>query len=261
MRKVTVIELEKDIEIPETWAELTPEQALFVYEQYFYAHRKIIDLHTFFSRLLDCFIFGKTKIKKRDKAQWSPFSTELARVFFDFLFNITANGLELNFTETKNFMPVLKLGNMEFTGRKSNLSDLTFEEFEATNMYLNEYASGDTESIYSFIACLYRPEWEVFYEENLEQNAGIIKKYGKETWKFEMIMLWYCNCIREIQTEDIYYNGNIVNFSVLFKKEENEENEDKEQKQKNNLGWLPIIYDFAEKGIFGNLEQTKKANL
>ena len=270
MKRVTIIELDKEFEIPENWQELTPEQVLFIYREYYAAcqHR---DMNVFWSRLLDCFLFGKTKVKSGEARRWSPYSKELAEVLFGFLFRITEKGLEIDFTETKNFLPRLKVGykpsNVHsptmvdknyFVGPKDKLANLTFDEFEKAGMYLNEYFNGDAESLYYFIACLYRPAGEKFDEDLIGRNAALIKSHCKDTWKLEMIMLWYCNCIREIQTEDIYYNGNIVNFSVLFNKSKTN---DDEPAIKNNLGWLPILSDFAEKGIFGNLKQTREANL
>ena len=266
MKRVTIIELNKDFEIPESWQELTDKQVRFVFREYC-AARRHKDMGVFWGRMLDCFLLAPLSPPKggrwlatgsRRAKRWSPYSKELAEVLFSFLFRVTGKGLEIDFTETKNFLPKLKIGCPDFVGPKDNLSGITFEEFEKANMYLNEYFGGDAESIYHFVACLYRPEGEKFDEDLIEKNAALIKSSCKEAWKLEMIMLWYCNCSRQIHTEDIYYNGNIVNFSVLFK---NPEGNDDQPETKNNLGWLPILSNFAEKGIFGNLEQTRKADL
>jgi len=73
-----------------------------------------------------------------------------------------------------------------------------------------------------------------------------------------LIVTWYYNCINEIQTQDICFNGNIINFSCLFPQKQEK---DDTPEQKNNLGWLPVLHDFAEKGVFGNLKETKQATL
>ena len=256
MKKITIIELDREFDIPESWEEMTDEQVLFIFREYYYAC-KFDNSDAFISRVLDCLILGKTKISS-DEFRWSPHSKELATVLFDFLFRVTVKGYELNFNEKKNYLPKLKIRLTSFVGPKDNISNLTFEEFEKANMYLNEYISGDAESLYLFAACLYRPKKQSFDEDLLEKNAKLIKENCREIWKLEMILLWYCNCVQEIKTEDIYFNGSIVNFSVLFNSGSSGGDA---PPAKNDLGWLAVLFDFAEKGIFGNLKQTREANL
>jgi len=146
MKRVSIIELDKDFEVPESWDEMTDQQVRFVFRQ---LHEKI-PADILLSRLLDCFLLGKTKIQSGEARRWSPFSKELAEVLFSFMFRATAKGYELQYPEVRNRVPVLYCGLRKFYGIKSNLSNLTFEEFEAANMWLKENAAGDADSIYPF---------------------------------------------------------------------------------------------------------------
>ncbi|MDR0873927.1 MAG: hypothetical protein LBN27_10765 [Prevotellaceae bacterium] len=268
MKRITLIELEKDFEVPEMWDELTPAQVRFVFQQWSEQAHK--DMRLFYSRLLDCFLLDTQKPKSGAARRWSPYSIELAQVLFSFLMQETNKGIALDYPCVENHLPYLHfkhrfLGWQSYVGADSLLGDLTFAEFDQANKELQQYATGSPDNLYRFIACLYRPVDKMekakgiikpvpFDEKQLDYFAGIIKKNIGDMWKLDMIAAWYANCVRYIQEEDINIDGNTYNFGVLFKSTQSEEIT--ENSEINNLGWYPVLYAFAEDGIFGNLKET-----
>ncbi|MDR1542871.1 MAG: hypothetical protein LBS50_00380 [Prevotellaceae bacterium] len=256
MLKINIIGKEKQAEIPSNWQELTSEQIIFIYKEYFYL-LKHGNFPLFYDRLLCKFMPQCKKKVVFFKDNKHVNASEIANIIFAYLWTYDGKNLHFTYNEIQNHLPKFSVNNKNFYGPKDLLFDLTFEEFQAALTAQNEFFDGDKTAIDKFLYSLYRcSDKGKRAEYNPDFPTEKLKIYKKiHEWQAAMIMHWFSNCINYIQKGDIVVNGKTVNFSCLFPKKVEEE------KKKNTLGWQSIIFDFAKDGIFGNVRQTEKQKL
>ncbi|MDR2684327.1 MAG: hypothetical protein LBB53_02965 [Prevotellaceae bacterium] len=260
MITINIVGKPEPAKVPSSWDELTNTQAQSVFREYF-----LFLLHKNYERFLDnllcyfmpmckkrgfSFSFGKDKKKVTN-------AIDIAHIIFDWLIKFDGEKLTFHFPEIKNRIPEIKIGKFTFKGPDDLLFDITYEEFECANNAQAAFWDGDQEAINRFVASLYRVKRngkrENIENKNIDDvisaNLKFIRKIPE--WQKIMISYWYSNCILYIRTGDILVNGSTVNFSKLFT--------GGGSSKKNPLGWQSNIFDLAKNGIFGTVENTRKA--
>lgn len=268
MVKITIVETGEVKDIPESWEEMTNEQVRFVIKLYF-EYEKTKDYELFLYKLISYFapiqgVFKKNKSGKQNNTN----ALIVADVLFYFLFEFSEEGAKLSFNSIKQCLPVFSSSGVHFYGPDDLLFDLSFAEFRSAITEMNDFFNGDKDSLYRFAACLYRPQRKNYKQlKNSEKwdgqrkepfNANRISIHSEtlknaEEWKLKMILLWFCNCIKHIQENDIIIDGKTINFNCLFSGSENTTD--------NNLGWLGVLFSFAEKGVYGDVDKTDSKGL
>ncbi len=182
----------------------------------------------------------------------------------------TEEPLEINYDTVINHFKAINSDGTKLFGPEDLLTNITYGEFRWSIDYMNDYFKAITDkdseaakfALHSFLTCLYRPNQlgkrSKFNTDDIPELAmhfDHIPEYIKQT-----ILLWFTYCISIIKTVPLTIHGSEIDFSVLFP-DSTELQEDSSVKQKPSLGWHGLLYDIAEKGIFGNLEQSDNTNL
>lgn len=263
---LNIIGKSKPFSLPENWDEMTPRQTLSVFRaiERMNEHK---NMKRFFGEMLDIFAFGREK--KFNTLRWSNHAIETAELVLRFITEISEKSVRFDYDNVENQLPLLKIRRrfrktISLKGTETLLANITLEEFDHAAKELRQYALGDNERLPYFVATLYRPidkltgERVQYDEQTLTERAKAINRGVKDTSKLKYIASWFGACLRYIQESDIEIDGETFNFSILFTSDnKNETSLD----EKNKLGWLPIVFQFAQEGTFGSYADTYKAPL
>lgn len=280
MHTIEIPEANKTIELPSCWEECSTDQVMDIVSEAFLVmngDQKIED----FTRRLFCRITGlKSGIRYELKRRLGATSQQdemlciLAAQLCIWPFRIKdmsgQKTYEFQFDTVTNFFKEIHSGKTVLFGPEDLLQDITFAEFRWTNNYFREHDScnkaqdfeGSIEALDNFVACLYRRgikgKRDSFDHDNIADTVPLVSKipYIK---KF-CILLWYSYCVKIIQTTTLDIQGIEVDFSILFPKPTKAELEGLETR-KSGLGWQGTLFDIAESGVFGNIDQTEQTPL
>lgn len=280
MHTLEIPEANKKIELPSSWNECTTDQVMDIVSEAFLVmngDQKIED----FSRRTFCRLTGlKSSVSYQFKRRLGTTYRQdemlciLAAQLCLWPFRVKKeNGqkmYEFQFDTIVNFFREIPTGKQILYGPEDLLQDITFSEFRWANNYFKEHDScnkennfeGAMESLDQFVACLYRPgikgKRSPFDHGSINETLPLIEKvpYIK---KF-CILLWYSYCVQVIQTTPLMIQGIEIDFSILFPKPTKAELLGLE-KRKQGLGWQGTLFDIAESGVFGNIEQTEQTPL
>jgi hypothetical protein len=196
-----------------------------------------------------------------------------------FLFNHEANK-DANETVTINpkfctqLVPLVKVGLRWFVGPSDLLSDLTIYEFKEASWRIGKYSeTRDDNYLDQIFAVLYQrgglirkrktrnAETHDRASANQERNYNRALKAAVHVpigLKF-MIYLFFIGCMNWLREEPIEIDGSEIRFGCLFPKsrDKTEGNND----QDNDTGMAGILFQMAESGVFGNMEQTSKVSM
>ena len=196
-----------------------------------------------------------------------------------FLFNHETNKdgnetVTINPKFTTQLAPFIKVGLYWYVGPSDLLSDLTIYEFKEASWRIGKYAeTRDGNYLNQIFAVLY-------------QRGGLIRKRKKRTveshdrtsvnqernynrslkaavhvpigLKF-MIYLFFIGCMNWLREEPIEIDGSEIRFGCLFPK--SQDKTDGNNDQTNDTGMAGILFQMAESGVFGNMEQTSKVSM
>ena len=110
------------------------------------------------------------------------------------------------------------------------------------------------------LACLYRPAGPLqpsgrrvvpYSPDTLDRYAGLCHRF--KPWQKQLMLLWFSACVRYMQTGRFIIGSQEISFAELFSSETPEDGE--------SLGWITLLYDMAEKRIFGSIEEADRQGL
>jgi len=191
----------------------------------------------------------------------------------DFLFNREESkdgdeNVSINPKFCTQLVPYVKVGLRWYIGPKDLLSDLTIFEFKEASWRIGKYSeTRDDQYLNEIFAVLYRgisltsrkkvrPDGgftQVKYDQAL--RAAIQVPIGL---KF-MIYLFFIGCMNWLREEAVEIDGNEIRFGCLFPKSRDKTEGD--AGQENDTGMAGILFQMAESGVFGNMEQTSKVSM
>lgn len=168
---------------------------------------------------------------------------------------------QIKFDSVRNFWPTVRIGLRRLVGPAEALLDLSFAEFrDATDEMQLYLKTKDEHHLDRMLACLYRPAG------SLQPSGRRVKPYSTDTlskyaslchrfkpWQKQLVLLWFSACIRYMQTDRFIIGSQEISFAELFKSNTSD--------KKPSLGWMTILYDLAEKRIFGDAEKTEKQGM
>jgi hypothetical protein len=173
-----------------------------------------------------------------------------------------------------NLVPYVKVGLQWFVGPKDLLSDLTIYEFKEASWRVGKYAeTRDDQYLNEIFAVLYHRGGFIwgkkanFPRSSFEANKNGEREYTRSLLasvhvplgvKF-MIYLYFVGCMNWLREEAIEIDGNEIRFECLFPKPVEKTSGD--EATGDNTGMAGILFQMAESGVFGNMEQTSRVSM
>jgi len=200
----------------------------------------------------------------------------------DFLFNreVTKDGIEnvsINPKFCTQLVPWVKVGLRWYIGPKDLLSDLTIFEFKEASWRIGKYSeTRDDQYLNEIFAALYQPGGligkrqvrgalaETHRRASVQQQERNYRMSLRAAMhvplglKF-MIYLFFIGCMNWLREEAVEIDGNEIRFGCLFPKASPGPSEGGEKE--NDTGMAGILFQMAESGVFGNMEQTSKVSM
>lgn len=255
----------KYIDIPEYWDELSQKQFEYLLKSIFkmMASRKIkqIDVLTDFADYLCGRLRPGHPVRKEDYLiLLNTIASKLSWIFIE-----EDNAIRVNFCTTTNLIPRFK----KLRGPLSHGSDFRFGEYRTAVEMFNLYTSTqDIKFLNALVGILYRYEnsgikedgfngdyripFNKFHIERYANNVNHLHEYQK--WG---VYLWFSYFCIYLMSYDFIIEGNTVNFSRIFGRE----NVDSDTRKEPSLGMTSILFSLADTGTFGDVEKTDKAML
>lgn len=161
-------------------------------------------------------------------------------------------------------LPVIKVGLHTYIGPNNLLSDITIFEFKEASWRVGKFASTrDFAFLDGLFAVLYRRKRifggniRVNITDNDRKRANREKIASKIPVGIKfMIYLYFIGCMNWIRDESIEIDGQRICFGCLFPKGETQSSTDE-----GNTGMAGVLFQMAESGVFGTMEQTVKVNM
>jgi len=196
-----------------------------------------------------------------------------------FLFNHETNKdgnetVTINPKFTTQPVQFIKVGLYWYVGPSDLLSDLTIYEFKEASWRIGKYSeTRDNNYLDQIFAVLYQRggliskrknrtvERHGRSSENQERNYNRTLKAAVHVpigLKF-MIYMFFIGCMNWLRDEPIEIDGSEIRFGCLFPKASPGPSEGGEKE--NDTGMAGILFQMAESGVFGNMEQTSKVSM
>ena len=197
----------------------------------------------------------------------------------DFLFNREESkdgdeNVSINPKFCTQLVPYVKVGLRWYIGPKDLLSDLTIFEFKEASWRIGKYSeTRDDQYLNEIFAVLYQPGGLIGKRKVRTVESHLIASVHKERnynrslkgatqipigLKF-MIYLFFIGCMNWLREEAVEIDGNEIRFGCLFPKSRDKTEGD--AGQENDTGMAGILFQMAESGVFGNMEQTSKVSM
>jgi hypothetical protein len=199
-------------------------------------------------------------LKKRPKALENIY-INLARVaetvdsFFEVIEIEGKNSLVPIIKSTTNLLPVIKTPwfKKNLHGPNDALYNITYHEYiEAHTHYVAFVKNHDDNDLNMLVATLYRPKKQKFNEELVVKQA---KQIAKLPYHIRYsVYLFFRSCENFFQTGTIDINGVEVDLKVLYEP-------DPDAPNIKGIGMLGVLFELAQSGVFGNVDQTANRNL
>lgn len=260
--------MNKYLEIPTMWEELTAGQFLYLLRLVFEARPDEITIGDFLLKFADFLLGEKQYVTPNRRTQYYKLVNDVAATL-DWIFTKDDDGnYVLDFCTTQNLLPEIN----GLTGPQSHGSDLTFGEYRAAVDMMNRY-SAEHEAFFLDALCgiLYRKRPSVGFKRIISKEDDITPRERFSKHKIERyarnfetvpeylkwgVYLWFANfCRYLIEGGEFIIDGNTLSFESLF--ERGSSNGDQDQ----GIGLMSIVFSLADSGTFGNAEETERTLL
>jgi len=271
-----------DVSYPSGWDEIKSKHACKIGEIMHRCYTGKIDYDMARKLAVDVFlnrVNGAIKPVYSDETQNYWGNEALLADSVKFLFNHETNkdGSEtvtINPKFTTQPVPFVKVGLHWYVGPSDLLSDLTIYEFKEASWRIGKYSERrDDNYLDQIFAVLYQRGGLISERKrrtldmhgrasvNQERNYNRALKAAAHVpigLKF-MIYLFFIACMNWLRDEPIEIDGSEIRFGCLFPK--SRDKTDGNNDQDNDTGMAGILFQMAESGVFGNMEQTSKVSM
>lgn len=262
------------IDVPAHYDEMTSDQVIYIMERLAEHRAGVISLAEFQVKVLYKLCGIRRTLRSVIWSAWHPETPEqryqraertaiLCDQLLGGVLEKTDDGYNIRFDSVHNFWPTVRIGRRRLVGPAEALLDISFAEFrDATDEMQLYLRTNDENHLDRMLACLYRPVGPrqlsgrrvVPHDtENIDKYAALCHRF--KPWQKQLVLLWFSACVRYMQTDRFIIGSNEICFAKLFKSETDTYESDP------SLGWMTILYDLAEKRIFGDAEKTEKKNM
>ena len=264
MHTLEIPATKRKVFIPSDLSECTPQQYIDISELILAYQTQKLTFEEF--KIQAIYRLINLKVRKNKDSENTTEKTltniqnlsNLIDTFFDNVDQASSFTIKQNFIH--NPVPKIKLWRT-YKGPKDAFENITFGQYiDAHRLLLDFSATADFDNLYLIAAIFYLPKkWlssktKPYQGETVEERA--------KTFKFLPVgfvygaFLWFTSFQKWLATAEIPFAGRNLDFSIVFGGSENETTE-----QNPSIGMDSIVHTIAESGVYGNKEQTLKANL
>ena len=267
-----------EVDYPSTWDEIGEKHAARIGEILHLAYTGKIDYDMARKLAVDEFLNRVNSPAKPTDGEksWNYWANEgILAGSVDFLFEQTerrvsnpsvqpVNAVSKNPTFCTQLSPRIKVGWRTYIGPKDLLADVTIFEFKEASWRIGKYAETlDDRYLDELFGVLYkrrRGEGEkVRMGEKAMRRLGERAKRIPIGVKF-MVYLFFLGCMNWMREESIEIDGKEICFGCLFPTTPANATPPREGNH-DNTGMAGILFQMAESGVFGNMEQTSKVSM
>lgn len=261
------------ISIPATYDEMTGRQVVYIMQCLAKHRAGLMSIDEFRVRVLYKLCGIRRTLRSAIRAAWHPETPaqckrraeQVALLCDQLLGGIlekTSDGYQIRFDSVRNFWPSVRIGWRRLFGPAEALLDISFAEFRGASDEMQLYLqTNDDHHLDRMLACLYRPVGPIqpsgrrvvpYSPDTLDRYANLCRRF--KPWQKQLVLLWFSACVRYMQTGRFVIGSQEISFAELF-------SSDTSEKDGDSPGWMTLLYDLAEKRIFGSIEETDRQGM
>jgi hypothetical protein len=258
----------KTARVPSSWDEMSPRQVRETFRIFDRCVRKGLSPLDFNVRELYMLLGVRKTLRGlfQDIAGNEAFRRRSENVYLlcerllGFLFS--GDDATLSYDSFTNPMPVAWSGLRRLHGPTDLLQDLTFGEFRHASAAVNKFfETKDVADLDETVAFLYRTRCrranragrKVPEISNRNVSRHIQRAKKVKTWRKNLIMMWFSNCLKYLQNGVVELNGEPVELSALFSKDDKTTGV--------AFGWSDMLVELAKENTIGNIDRVDEEPL
>ncbi len=258
----------KTASVPSSWDEMSPKQVRETFRIFDYCVRSGLSPLDFNVRVLYMLLDIRKTVRGffQDISGSEAFQRRSENVYLlcesllGFLFS--EESASLSYDSFTNPMPSAWAGIRKLHGPSDLLQDLTFGEFRHASVAVNKfYESKNEEDLDEAIAFLFRTRSrranragrKVAGIDNRNARRHIQRARKLSPWRKNLIMMWFSNCLRYLQSGTVELDGEPVELSVLFSREG--------KTSGFSFGWNDMLVELAKESTIGNIDRVDEEPL
>jgi hypothetical protein len=261
MNQLIIPERNIKLNYPSSWEEIGYKDAGRIGEIMYKANKGEIDYDMARKLAVDVLL---NRVNGSDKPMYGPeslnywWNESLLANSVNFLFekkkgNKGVENMSINPKFCIQIIPRVRVGFHWYQGPKDLLSDITILEWKETSWRVGKYSkTHDDNCLDEIFAVLY------IRKKDMGEKELTIARRVPIGIKF-MVYLFFLGCMNWIREETIEIDGEDINFGCLFPT--GKEAAENSKGDEDNTGLAGILFQMAESGVFGNMEQTSKVNM
>jgi hypothetical protein len=261
MNHLSIPDKKIEVDYPSFYDEISQDKAARIGEIMYLSFRGEIDIDMARKLAVDCLlnrVNGKRKPMTGDEANLYWGIESLLADSVNWLFRIDKNkdgteAMSINPKFCKQLIPAVRIRWRLYRGPKDLLSDFTIYQFKEASWRVGKYGeTKDDQYLNEIFAVLYHTKKnnsEAKFQQRLKDAARVPAGV-----KF-MAYLFIIGCLNWLKDEPVEIDGQEINFGCLFGKGVEK---DGLKDKGGDTGMAGILFQMAESGVFGNLEQTSK---
>ncbi len=258
----------KTASVPSSWNEMSPKQVRETFRIFDYCVRSGLSPLDFNVRVLYMLLDIRKTVRGffQDISGSEAFQQRSENVYLlcesllGFLFS--EESASLSYDSFTNPMPSAWAGIRKLHGPSDLLQDLTFGEFRHASVAVNKfYESKNEEDLDEAIAFLFRTRSrranragrKVAGIDNRNARRNIQRAKKLSPWRKNLIMMWFSNCLRYLQSGTVELDGEPVELSALFSGEG--------KTTGFSFGWNDMLVELAKESTIGNIDRVDEEPL
>ena len=258
----------KTASVPSSWNEMSPKQVRETFRIFDYCVRSGLSPLDFNVRVLYMLLDIRKTVRGffQDISGSEAFQRRSENVYLlcesllGFLFS--EESASLSYDSFTNPMPSAWAGIRKLHGPSDLLQDLTFGEFRHASVAVNKfYESKNEEDLDEAIAFLFRTRSrranragrKVAGIDNRNARRNIQRAKKLSPWRKNLIMMWFSNCLRYLQSGTVELDGEPVELSALFSGEG--------KTTGFSFGWNDMLVELAKESTIGNIDRVDEEPL
>jgi len=281
MNKLTIPARNIEVDYPSAWDEIPQKHAQRIGEILHLAYTGKIDYDMARKLAVDTFINrvnkpNKPNFDEKSLSYWGNEAKLADSVNFLFEISVTKpkgkmkdeehpfETASINPKFCTQLVPSVKVQWRRYYGPKDLLEDITIFEFKEASWRIGKYAQTlDDSYLDELFAVLYRKN-RGNDSNSGRNNTKSLEKGIKAARRVPigvkfMIYLFFLGCMNYMREEPIEIDGKEINFGCLFPKTSKKGADNKSSGD--DTGMAGILFQMAESGVFGNMEQTSKVSM
>ena len=246
--------------IPEDLSECTPQEYIDISELILAYQMQTIDLETF--KIQGLYRLMNFKRSKKTNFECEKTLTNLKNLsdLLDTFFDKESDNLTIKTEFIHNPVPIIKHWRT-YKGPSDAFQNLTFGQYvDALRLFQDFGANGDMQNLFEIAAIFYLPK-KIFSASTIPYDNKTVEQRAK-IFRYLPIgfiygtFLWFASFQKWLTTAEFMYAGRTLDFSIIFNNGGGTQSEPIP-----GIGMDEVVFSIAESGVYGNKQQTLKAEL